>query len=139
MDGSGPCSRAMALFLALVMAAGALHPGPARAAMITTGQVIENLAADDPRARVSAFMARDDVRRQLGALGIDPAEALDRAASLSDAEIREVAGRLDRVAAGQSAGLAIAGAIFFIFIVLLITDLLGLTDVYPFVKSLKTE
>jgi hypothetical protein len=48
--------------------------------------------------------------------------------------VREIAGRLDQLPAGQSAVGAVVGAILIIFLVLLITDLLGLTNVFPFVR-----
>jgi hypothetical protein len=68
-------------------------------------------------------------------LGVDPAEAAQRVAGLSDAEVQQIAGHLDQLPAGQSAVGAILGAALLIFLVLLITDLLGLTDVFPFVRK----
>ncbi len=127
--------RFVALTLAVVMFALTGPIGAARAALVTTEQALEPAAALDARARVSAFLARDDVRRQMVALGVDPVEAASRVASLSDAEVSRIAGQLDRLPAGQSAIAAVIGAAVFIFIVLLITDLLGLTDVFPFVRS----
>jgi hypothetical protein len=55
--------------------------------------------------------------------------------SLSDAEAVDVASRIDQLTAGGSAVGVIVGAILLVFLVLLITDLLGLTDVFPFVKK----
>jgi cytochrome c1 len=106
----------------------------ARAALITTEQAIEATAAEGDRERVKAFLARDDVRTQMVALGVDPVEAANRVAGLSDAEVRQIAGHLDQLPAGQNAIAAVIGAALFIFLVLLITDLLGLTDVFPFVR-----
>ena len=60
----------------------------AQAAMVTTDQVIEDSTAADDRARVMDFMARKDVRQELQALGVDADEATQRAANLSDQEIR---------------------------------------------------
>ena len=105
----------------------------ARAALVTTEQAIGQSAPVDARARVAAFLARDDVRRQMAALGVDPVEAANRVASLSDAEVQKIAGHLDRLPAGQDAIVAVIGAAVFIFLVLLITDLLGLTHIFPFV------
>ncbi|MDH3474695.1 MAG: PA2779 family protein [Rhodospirillales bacterium] len=127
--------KSLALFMALVMAATSLPINLARAAMVGTDKVVEQAAKADDRARVLDFMAREEVRQQLIDLGIDPEEALRRAASLTDAEIRQIAGELDQLPAGQGAVAAVVGAILIIFIVLLITDLLGLTNVFPFVKA----
>ena len=127
--------KTLALFMVLVMAATSLPVSFTQAAMVGTDQAIEQAAAADDRARVMDFMAREDVRRQMIALGIDPDEAANRAASLSDAEIQQIAGNLDELPAGEGAVGVIVGAILIIFLVLLITDLLGLTNVFPFVKS----
>jgi hypothetical protein len=127
--------KTIALFMALVMAATSLPINFAQAAMVGTDQAIEQAAAADDRTRVMDFMAREEVRQQMIELGIDPDEAAGRAASLTDVEIQQIAGKLDQLPAGESAIGAIVGAILIIFLVLLITDLLGLTSVFPFVRS----
>jgi hypothetical protein len=76
------------------------------------------------------------VRQQMVALGVDPAEAMGRVASLSDAEVQQIAGHLDRLPAGGDAVVAVIGAAVLIFLVLLVTDLLGLTHIFPFVHHL---
>lgn len=127
--------RFVALVVAFAMTSVALPVVPAQAAMMTTDQVIEGQALADERARVMDFMAREDVRRQFQALGIDPDEAARRTANLSDAEIQDIAGRMGELPAGQDALGVIIGAILIVLLVLLITDLLGVTNVFPFVKS----
>lgn len=124
--------RTIAGSLAVTMLMTAMPINIARADMVTTDQVIEELSVADARTRVMSFVLREDVGQQLTMLGVEPEEAARRVASLSDDEVEEIAGRLDELPAGQG---AIVGAIVLIFLVLLITDLLGLTDAFPFVKS----
>jgi hypothetical protein len=130
--------RAIALIMALVLLITSLPQGIAQAALITTGQVIGDQAIGDgaqhERRKVDAFLQRQDVRDQMVAFGVDPAEAAARVASLSDGEIRHIAGQIDRLPAGQGVIVALIGAALIIFLVLLITDLLGLTHVFPFVR-----
>jgi cytochrome c1 len=126
--------RHVALALAVVMFVLTGPLDAAHAALITSGQAIEAGAAEEGRDRVAAFLAREDVREEMVALGVDPVEAVNRVAGLSDAEVRQIAGRLDQLPAGQSAVGAVIGAALLIFLVLLITDLLGLTNVFPFVR-----
>jgi hypothetical protein len=126
--------RLLALSLAALMFALTGPIDAARAALVTTEQAIGPAAQVDARARVDAFLARDDVRRQMAVLGVDPAEAARRVASLSDAEVQKIAGQLDRLPAGQSAVAAVIGAALIVFLVLLVTDLLGLTHIFPFVR-----
>jgi hypothetical protein len=129
--------RAIALTMVLVLLISSLPLGAARAALITTDQVIGDQARDgaqQERRKVDAFLQRQDVRDQMVAFGVDPAEARARVGSLSDGEIRQIAGQIDRLPAGQGVLVALIGAAVFIFLVLLITDLLGLTHVFPFVR-----
>jgi VIT1/CCC1 family predicted Fe2+/Mn2+ transporter len=114
-----------------------LHVGPlpvAHAAIVATEQVIREDVATENRERVMTLLAREDVRREMEALGIDPEEATARTKALSDEEITRIANKLDEMAVGQSAVAAIIGAAVFIFIVLLITDILCLTNVFPFAR-----
>jgi hypothetical protein len=130
--------RAIALTMAVVMLIDSLPLGVAQAALVTTDQVIGEQqvgnAAQPERRKLEAFLQRQDVREQMVALGVDPAEAQARVASLSDSEIRQIAGQIDRLPAGQGVIVALIGAAVFIFLVLLITDLLGLTHIFPFVN-----
>ncbi len=127
----------LALGLAILMAVTTLPIGLAQAKMVSTDQVIEQSNPSDDRAQVLNFLMREDVQQQLIRLGVDPNEAAERVATLSDEELQQIAGRLDELPAGEGAVGIIVGAILIIFLVLLITDLLGLTDVFPFVKSSK--
>jgi hypothetical protein len=134
MNGLRQLRRGVALVVALAVLITSLPLGTVQAALVSTEQM---LAAGDgaaDRARVLAFLARADVREQIVALGVDPDEAAARVAALDDAQVREIAGQLDRLPAGQSAIGIIVGAILIIFLVLLVTDLLGLTNVFPFVN-----
>jgi hypothetical protein len=137
MDGLRQPRRGVALVVALAVLVTTLPLGTVQAALVSTEQL---LAAGDgaaERARVLAFVERADVREQMVALGVDPDEAAARVQALSDAQVREVAGQLDRLPAGQSAIGIIVGAILLVFLVLLLTDLLGLTNVFPFVNHRK--
>jgi hypothetical protein len=134
MQGLRQLRRGVALVLAVVMFVISMPLGVAKAALVSTEQV---LAAGDgaaDRARVLAFLARAEIREQIAALGVDPNEAAARVAALSEAQVREIAGQLEQLPAGQGAVGVVVGAILIIFLVLLVTDLLGLTNVFPFVK-----
>jgi hypothetical protein len=132
--GRGGLLRPVALAMTMIMALVSMPVGGARAALIGTDQIIGEAAAASDRDRVAAFLEREDVRSQLVMLGIDPAEAAARVASLSDEEVDQISGHLGQLPSGEGAIGAIVGAAVLIFVVLLITDLLGLTDVFPFVR-----
>ncbi len=76
--------------------------------------------------RVSAFLARDQVRGQLEAMGVDPAAAEARLAGLTDAELIALEQRINELPAGGSA-LAVIGIVF---VVLIILEVVGVTDIF---------
>ena len=112
--------------------------GPnAQAKMVGTEAVIAGQQAADQRAQVADFMAREDVKQIMTQYGVDPVEAQQRVNSLSNEELADLANSIDQLPAGSSAVGVIVGAAVLIFIVLLITDLVGLTHVFPFVNHQK--
>lgn len=129
-DVKHPAVRTIAA--AVVMAVTSLClQAPASAAMIGTGVVVAGQQAALERSRVRSVLDRQDVRDQLEALGVDPRAAQQRVAALSDEEIRALDGRLGELPAGGD----VLGIALVVFLVLLLTDILGYTNVFPFVKK----
>lgn len=127
-------SRSVAVPVAVVMF---LSIGPlpaAHAAMVSTENVIGQSQVTGDRERVLALLDREDVRNQMEAMGVNPSNAAERVAGLSDSEVMQIVNKLDDLPAGQDGGSAIIGAVFAILIILLITDILCLTTFYPFTK-----
>lgn len=83
------------------------------------------------RAKLEATLERADVAKALQERGVSPEAARARVAALTDAEAAMVAAEIDKAPAGGDA----VGAIVFIFVLLLVTDILGLTKVFPFTRS----
>lgn len=125
-------SAAVVAVVSFTMSAVAA-PLPASAELISTDQIIAESHAATDRQRLDAYFSRDDVARQMAVLGVDASETRARIAALSDAEIARIAGQLDTVPAGEGIGalIALAGLVF---LVLLLTDFVGATDVFTFVK-----
>ena len=129
---TGLFRRITALTLILSIS-GLAVPLPAQAAMLAT----QNALVSADKARIGAFLDRSDVREQLQARGVDAADAKARVAALSDEEAQQLAQRIDQLPAGGDAAGAIIGAALIVFLVLLLTDLLGYTHVFPFVKPMR--
>lgn len=105
------------------------------AEMIDTNTVIAAQKQEANRERVTAFLSRDDVQQAMVRHGVDAAEAQQRVASLSNSELTKISQAMEQLPAGGDGGIGtIVGAAVFIFVVLLITDLVGLTHVFPFVN-----
>jgi hypothetical protein len=112
---------ASVLILSLVM------PLPAHAGMVATESLLD-------RERIASVLERADVQAQLQAYGVNPAEVKARVAALTDAEAAELAANIDSLPAG---GVSILGAALLVFLVLLLTDILGYTKVFPFTRPIK--
>jgi hypothetical protein len=121
--------RGIASLMVVSMTALGL-PLHANAGIVST-QEVASASAD--RAKVEAFLARDDVRKGLEAQGISSAAALDRVNMMTDEEVTQLAGRIDQAPAGGD----VLGTIVGIGVLLLITDILGFTKIYPFTRSVR--
>jgi len=106
----------------------------AHAGMIGTEAVVNAAQVQQDRERLRDVFNRDDVKAQLLARGVDPAQVQARVDSLTDQEVQSLSGKIDQLPAG---GDSLLGVLVFIFIVLLITDILGFTNIFPFVKHPK--
>lgn len=104
---------------------------PAQAAIIGTEAVVRAEQAQQDRARLETLLNREEVKQRLLGHGVQPAEVKARLDALSDAEVRQLAQKFDQLPAGGNA----LGVLVFLFVLLLITDILGLTDIFPFVKK----
>ncbi len=107
-----------------------------QAAMISTDQVAEatiSAKGEQDRAKVVDMLSRNEVQAELVKHGIDPAEAKSRVAVLTDDEANKLATQLDKAPAGGG----IIGAVVLVFLVLLLTDILGFTKIFPFTRSVR--
>ena len=124
--------------LAALLIVSTTHVGfvqTAQAAMIGTEQVAQAStarSADDARSQLNDAFARADVQARLQALGVDSRDARERVAALTDDEATRLAGEIDKAPAG-----GIIEVILFVFFVLLVTDILGFTKVFPFTRSIR--
>ena len=101
-------------------------PATATAGVISTQQALSAEMRAAKETQVRSSLARADVRQAMQRLGVDPADADARIASLSDAELVRMQGELDSLPAGGDA-LAVIGVVF---LVLLILELVGVTNIF---------
>ena len=100
-------------------------PSVSYAGIIGTQILIENQQSNDSQARVEEFIARDNVREQIIALGVDPAEVQDRLSALTADELRLLEQEINNLPAG-----GILVIIGIVFVVLIILDLTGVVDIF---------
>lgn len=114
----------------LVLCLSATGTLPAFAGIVGTETVI----AGAQSGKLAGVVQRADVQARLQAMGVDPREVAARVAALSDEEAAQLAARLEELPAGGSDVLAVA---LIVFLVLLFTDIMGYTKIFPFTRPAK--
>ena len=121
-------SKPTAIFLTFYMLMLACPYQSAWAALIGTDSIINENRGHSPREYLNNLLAREDIQKALVSQGIDPQEAQARIDSL------DIVNKLDQLPAGGVLGTLLIIA-FLVFVILLLTDIAGYTDIFPFVKK----
>jgi flagellar basal body-associated protein FliL len=97
--------------------------------------MIDMARAQEARDHVNSILAREDVKAVFIAQGINPLEARARVDTLSNAEIINLADQIDQLPSGGGTLETVLIVALIVFLVLLFTDIMGYTDIFPFVKK----
>ena len=119
--------RPIAVLLSLLLALAPMIP--AQAAMIGNEQVINQHQQGQTRDSLQQLLQQQSARQQLQALGVSPDLVKSRIDSLTDSELARINRHVDTLDAGGN----ILGILLVIFIVFVITDVIGATDIFPFI------
>lgn len=105
----------------------------ASAGMISSDQAITQAQSHYDKAQLSNLLERADVQAKLESMGVDKNAVEKRIASLTDAEVAELNQNIETLPAGAFMVdiVALAAAVF---IILLITDAMGVTDAFTFIN-----
>lgn len=128
---NGQCKRALAAACAALLLVATT--APAQAAMVGTDQVLADTRVETQRAELIQMIERDEVRQRLETMGVDPAHAKERVQRMTQAELAQLHGRMNEAAAGGDA----LGVALVVFIVFVITDVIGATDIFPFIHPVE--
>ena len=103
----------------------------ANAAIVSTSELIATEQSKIGREYLLNSLEREEVRTALTSQGVDLEMAKQRVASMTDEEVKALNQKMEEMPAGGG----VVGAVVIVFLVLIITDLVGWTDVFPFVKK----
>jgi hypothetical protein len=96
------------------------------AGIISSGDLANAEARSERISRVEIWLARDDVAEQLIQFGVSPALVAARVQNMTDAELLLLENRIEQSVAGADA----VGIIGAVFLVLIILELVGVTDIF---------
>ena len=102
----------------------------ANAALVTNKEVINHVQADNARLSIIQTIQRSDVKAQLRAMGVNPADIESRVNMMTAEEVEMLSRHMDELPVGGD----VLGVILIVFIVFVITDVIGATDIFPFIK-----
>jgi len=137
MKGLRNNGQFLCIFMAVLMLIVSTPCQSVLAAFIDTETVLDSIRGQEAHDQIKQFLSREDVKAALIAHGIDPMEAKKRINALSDDEVIRIADQIDQLPAGSGAAEAVLVILLVFFLVLVILDLTGVTDVFPFIKSQK--
>jgi hypothetical protein len=121
-------SRVLVLLCALFLTL--LPATPVLAGMLDTQTLITAAGAESERAALAQRLGSEEMRHALSRMGVDPADAQGRVDRLTDAEVADLNARLDQLPVGAGA----LEVVLILFLVFVITDALGITDIFAFVR-----
>ncbi len=106
---------------------------PTQAALVGNAELIGSAATSADRTLLMETLDRDSARQQLAALGITQEQAMERIAQMTDLEVAH----LNQQLADLPAGGDVLGVVVLIFLVFIITDVIGATDIFPFIHPVR--
>lgn len=131
-------SKVICIVFTILMLSISVPYQSALAALVGTETILENSRISETRSYLKEALEREGVRDALLARGIDPMEAQARIDSLSDTEIARIADQMDQLPAGGDTLFILLIVIPLIaFVVIVVLDAMGYTDILPFVKPTK--
>jgi hypothetical protein len=128
-------SKSTGVFLVILMVMVAVPYQSVLAAMIETEATLDITAkGQEARNAIKTILAREDAQAVLRAQGIDPLEAMARVDSLTDAEAQRIVDEIEELPAGGNFFVTFLLVVGIIVVILIITDAMGYTNVFTFVR-----
>lgn len=105
--------------------------GQAIAGVIGSDQVIASQQQQFNQQQILSFIDSSEVQAKLQQLGVSPADAKQRIANMTNEELTAFNNQLNEMPAG-----GVVGTIITVLVVVAVLDLMGITDVYPFIRPI---
>lgn len=125
-------TRLLALLLSALTLFISLQSSVAHAAVVSTQTLLQEQQTQFDRAQLRALLEREQAIEALQSLGVDPEMVQDRVASMTAEELAQFNQQVEQMQAGGSA----LGVVVLVFLILILLDLLGATDIFPAIKPI---
>lgn len=128
-------SRFLALFLSLLTLFTGLQITTAQAAMVSTQSLVQQQQLQYDRTQLSALLEREQAVEAMQAMDVEPEMVQKRVASMTQDELTAFNDQVNQMQAGGSA----LGVVVLVFLILILLDLLGVTDIFPVIHPINTK
>ncbi|WP_233716859.1 PA2779 family protein [Ketobacter alkanivorans] len=126
--------RTTARLLAVTMMITGLLSATAQAAMVSTHELVNSEAQQMTRTQVLSILDKEEARSTLLNLGVNPAEVEARIDNMSAEELQAFSEQVNTMQAGGG----VVGVVVLVFVILIVLDLLGTTNIFPAIKPINT-
>lgn len=123
--------RIVTLILSLLLICAPISQ--AQAAIIANAQLIDQVQQANDKDAFLQTINRVDVQEQLLGMGVKTADLESRISQMTQQEIAQLNQQINELPAGGD----VLGVLVIIFIVFVITDVIGATDIFPFIHPVK--
>jgi hypothetical protein len=106
---------------------------PAQAAIVGNDHIVNYGLANQTRDGLQQLLEQKAAQQQLQEWDVNPDQIKSRIASLTDAELARINQQVNDLQAGGD----VLGILLLIFLVFVITDIFGATDIFPFINKPK--
>lgn len=132
MSRFNPFQKMVARILSAMMIVSGLLSVTAQAAMVSTQDLVATEAQQLDRTQVLALLDKTEARAALLDLGVNPADVEARVNQMSADELQAFSQQVEQMQAGGSA----VGVVVLVFVILIVLDLLGTTNIFPAIKPI---
>tara|TARA_R110002153_G_scaffold253238_1_gene411194 strand:+ start:4354 stop:4725 length:372 start_codon:yes stop_codon:yes gene_type:complete len=123
----------MSKLLVGAAAAFVVTTGTVHAEAVTSHNVMQAQSHAYNKQQLIEMVSRADVQEKLVSLGVTQGDAISRINGMTNSEIAQLNSQLNDAPAG-----GVVGAVLTVLAIIAILDLVGVTDVYPFIRPINS-
>jgi hypothetical protein len=115
-----------------ILALLSIHTAPLQAAMVDNDQLLASSQQELTKTQILSELDKQEVQDKLVAAGVNIDDAKQRIQQMNQQELAQIQQEFEQMPTGSG----IIGALLVVFVVLVVTDMLGATDVFGFVHNI---
>lgn len=128
-------TRTLSLILCALMLGTSVLSSVAQASIVSTRDLVQHEQLKYDRNQLHALLQRDQAVESMQSMGVDPEMVQQRIDHMTADELQAFNAQVDQMQAGGG----ILGVVVLVFVILIVLDLLGTTDIFPAIHPINTK